>query len=627
MAHTDDPLVPGPSRPRHGHRLLAALACLVMVLLSSVAVQGTTVARADDDDTPRSWSIPEYNLDANVNRDGDAQVTLDMAFDFDNDKGHGPYLTFVKKQRLTDDPDHWRMIDYSKFAVTSPSGANANVEVNDSSSAVQLKIGRKGSTYTGIQRYRVTFTVHGLIAPKSASSGLDEFNWRVFDNFDVPIDQANVKITGPAAVQRTACFQETPCTSSKQGSTATFQGRDFAKRDPFQVVAGFPAGTFSEKAVARETKRYHAGNTFGLDPATAVGTVLTALLAGWVAVRSRLKGRDREFAGVAPGIIPPNGEGPVQVRRKDPEVAVAFQPPRDVSPAEAGTLLDGSADTEDVTAAMLDLAVRGHLTISPMGADRKGRTKDWSFTQTPQSGDTLRSWERTYLDMFFDGSRNVTTAQLRDQHDNNTLSVATGNLNTAVKTYGWYDTDPMTLRMKSLGAGLGIALLGVVIAVAGAFVGWGLLGVPVLLIGIVMGVAGMMRSPGRTAKGTAVLDQIKGFRLYLTTAEADQIKFEEGIDVFSRYLPWATVFGVADRWVKIFQDLEARGIYHGNYGWYGGDSMAFNAGFAYGFSSSLNDMNAAMASSMEAAGTSSTSSSGGGFSGGGGFGGGGGGGW
>ena len=46
-----------------------------------------------------------------------------------------------------------------------------------------------------------------------------------------------------------------------------------------------------------------------------------------------------------------------------------------------------------------------------------------------------------------------------------------------------------------------------------------------------------------------------GFKQYLETAEADQIRFEEASAVFSRYLPYAIVFGVADRWARTFQKV------------------------------------------------------------------------
>ena len=86
----------------------------------------------------------------------------------------------------------------------------------------------------------------------------------------------------------------------------------------------------------------------------------------------------------------------------------------------------------------------------------------------------------------------------------------------------------------------------------------------------------------RTAEGRAICDQIEGFRTYLATAEADQLKFEEGEDIFSKYLPWAIIFELADRWAKICGDLVAMGRlpnqtpywYIGNY-----QMAAFNTAF------------------------------------------------
>ena len=67
-----------------------------------------------------------------------------------------------------------------------------------------------------------------------------------------------------------------------------------------------------------------------------------------------------------------------------------------------------------------------------------------------------------------------------------------------------------------------------------------------------------------------MLTQTNGFRRYLETAEADQIKFEEGQDIFSRYLPYAIVFGVADRWAKVFDELAASGADVAVPNWYVG---------------------------------------------------------
>jgi uncharacterized membrane protein len=158
-------------------------------------------------------------------------------------------------------------------------------------------------------------------------------------------------------------------------------------------------------------------------------------------------------------------------------------------------------------------------------------------------------------------------------------------------------------------------------------VGWGIVGLGVILLGIA-GFVFAGRMPARTAAGTAVLDQAKGFRLYLTTAEADQLRFEEGEDLFSRYLPYAIVFGVAERWAKIFADLAARGHDVPEPGWYSGPYVGVAAFYgAGGFTSSLDSFSSATSAAMTASSSGSSGGSGFGGGAGGGVGGGGGGGW
>jgi hypothetical protein len=63
----------------------------------------------------------------------------------------------------------------------------------------------------------------------------------------------------------------------------------------------------------------------------------------------------------------------------------------------------------------------------------------------------------------------------------------------------------------------------------------------------------------RTADGRAMCDQVEGFRSYLAAAEANQLKIEEGEGIFSKYLPWAIIFELADRWAKVCGDPVAMG--------------------------------------------------------------------
>ena len=162
----------------------------------------------------------------------------------------------------------------------------------------------------------------------------------------------------------------------------------------------------------------------------------------------------------------------------------------------------------------------------------------------------------------------------------------------------------------------------------GGAVGWGLLAIPVGLFGLgLIVLSGGFRK--RTATGSAYLAQAKGFELYLRTAEKETLQFEEGQDIFSKYLPYAIVFGVAERWSKLFAQLGAEGIYQADTSWYIGADLMHGYYFASAMNNlthSFNDvMNQARMDGMSQATGGSSGFSG--FSGGGGFGGGGGGSW
>jgi uncharacterized membrane protein YgcG len=193
---------------------------------------------------------------------------------------------------------------------------------------------------------------------------------------------------------------------------------------------------------------------------------------------------------------------------------------------------------------------------------------------------------------------------------------------------GWYRQSPERTRLVARLAAGGILvaaiLLTVVLALTtnAALVGIGLvLGAMALLV-----VAGSF--PARTGKGSAVLARVQGFRLYIATAEAEQIRFLERENVFSEFLPYAIVFGLTNRWARVFADLGAaaeQDLY-----WYGGTG-AFPAGHDLSsFGRTIGAFTTATAGVIATAPASTSSTSGvsgfggGGFSGGGAGGGGGG---
>ncbi len=608
----------------------SVLRWLTVVVAASLALLLSPGIAQADDDTPRSWNIPRYEATAVFAKDGTAEVTLDFDFDFSRDPGHGPFITLPERQRVTGDPDVWRMIDLEIGKVSSGTGAATDMVVFEEDGNLVVRVGHENKTWTGVQNYRITYRVRGLVDPDNEQSGLDEVNWQAIGpGWRVPIKEALITIEGPVASERVACWSgrgnESECDAEQKGKKAHFEAFYLQPGEMMQTVAGYKVGTFVG-AEPRYTKRHHFGNMFPLTPVSGVLTGLASVLGiGMVVNRTRRGARDEVYLGLTPGLTPlPGQEATVgKAGRVDAPVAVQFSPPRGARPGELGVLQDSTADNVDITATIIDLAVRGHITITEVGKKR------WAFTYNPNVSDHLTEPEQFAIRTMFKKQQTVTTKDLRKERYGDLMPGIRSRLYQRVtRDLRWFKSNPQSSRAGAFVLGLGLLLAGPVIGWGlGRFLGLGLVGLAFVITGLVV-ILMKNKFGARTADGSAMLAQSKGFEQYLSTAEADQIRFEEGIDVFSRYLPYAIVFGVADRWARVFQQLAAQGRYVATTGWYVGSSPVYDS---VGFGRAMNSLNTTLSSSMQSAVSASNAQStggGSGFSGGGGgFGGGGGGGW
>ena len=126
--------------------------------------------------------------------------------------------------------------------------------------------------------------------------------------------------------------------------------------------------------------------------------------------------------------------------------------------------------------------------------------------------------------------------------------------------------------------------------------------------------------PRRTAKGHGLLQRTMGFRRFIDESEVHRARFAEQQNLFSEYLPYAVVFGVATKWAETFAGLNNGQLPQPD--WYVGSGPFTPRTFAY----SMNSFASATASTLTSVPPSTTGSSGGSGFGGGGFSGGGGGG-
>ena len=139
-----------------------------------------------------------------------------------------------------------------------------------------------------------------------------------------------------------------------------------------------------------------------------------------------------------------------------------------------------------------------------------------------------------------------------------------------VVTKRWFSRRPDTARGRLTWLGAGIFTLGLVATAVLTFTaGYALLGVAVALAGLaVVAVAALL--PSRTARGRALVGQVRGLLDYLHTAKAEDIPPADRELVFSRSLPYAVVLGDTERWLGAFAALNPSADGSAGLYWYGG---------------------------------------------------------
>jgi uncharacterized membrane protein len=562
---------------------------LVVVFLLAVAAAPATAQR--------SLAIKRFDATITVNRDGSIDVTETITAEFTG-SWNGLYRTIPVEYR-TPQGFNWTLrLDFLGATTGAPEGTPLKVESARERHYMKYKIwvpGAENATHTVALHYR-------------ARNGLrffedhDELYWNVTgDEWDVPIEAATARIELPARATgvRAIAFNGVYGSTARDAKVET-GGTSIRISMPHRLefhegltaVVGWDKGVVAEPTPTDRALGFLASNW-------PLGLPLVVLV-GMFGIWNRV-GRD-------PGRLP---------------VVVQYEPPDSLTPAEAGTLLDYKADMRDITATLVDLAVRGYLRIEEKEEEQlfgliKRREYVFRRLEPPQGVVGLAPHEEGVLSGIFAGGK--TEVELSDLENEfyRKLPGIRDSIFTRLIGRGLYRSRPDRVRSRWLVGGV---VLGFVIIWLGVMIGsrLSLTPVPFVVAGVLSGLivavfAGIM--PARTVKGARALERVLGFEEFMLRVEEPHLARIRTPEMFERLLPFAMAFQVERKWARAFQD-----ICKVPPTWYVGTSPgSFDAGR---FSNRLADLSSRTASTMT---SSPRSSSGSGFGGGGSSGGGGGGG-
>ncbi len=550
--------------------------------------------------------------------------------------------------------------------------ADESYHTKKRSNGVRIYIGKKGRNIRrGKHRYELTYLTTRQLG---FFDEYDELYWNVTGNdWAFTIVRASASVTLPAGINsgdiRLKAFTGPGGSTAQDYKASIKDGKPYFEttgslniREGLTIVVGFPKGhvlepTFMEKV----------GFVLKDNEAVLVMVIGMLILLGyywftWVQV-----GKDPEQ-----GVIIPH-----------------YEPPTDYSPAAIRYIKEMGYDQTCFTVALVNLAVKGYLTISD-------EDKDYVITQCDEAREDPTRDEKILLNKMFSGSGSLTLERANHRRISKLLTAHEDALDTDYeKNYfklnsGFFVIGLVTSALIILagffsqitsGVGekatfltiwLSIWSVGVCVLIANAWRAWKRVkGIVTLLHAIVttafaapfiffeIMAAGMLvqessltfplmiiviilinwvfyellKAP--TLAGRKLLDKIDGFRKYIEIAEKHELAYKNAggktPELFERILPYAIALEIDDIWGKQFEEVLSKAAQEDaqySPGWYRGRN--WNAANIGGFTRSVgSSLGSAIASSSTAPGSSSGGgfSGGGGGSSGGGGGGGGGGGW
>ncbi len=591
-------------------RCAAALAVGLMVLCGSAQQAGAQ----------RTLVIEQFAADVRVTPDGDVDVTETIRARFTG-SWNGLYRSIPVEYRTPQGFNYTLRLDLQ--AVTDETGRSLKYDSSREGHYRKIKIwipGAAWATRTVVIRYRVRNALRFF-------DEHDELYWNVTgDEWEVPIQLATAVVHLPTGAQgvRTASFTG-GYGSVESAAMVTVAGSDVSVRttrvlnfrEGLTLAVGWNPGLVARPGALQKAGAFLASNGVLFAPLFVLAVM------GWVWWRH---GRDP---------------------RRNP-VTVQYEPPASLTPGELGTLVDNKPDMRDITASLVDLAVRGYLRIEEKDEEQffgLSHRKEYTLAllKPEAAWQGLLPHEEALLKGIFDRTAakadpaapltpgpgsgspvvdSVQVSELKNRFYKHLPAIRTRILDRLV-SLGYYRRRPdqvLTYSMiAALGVGVGVAIVG----------GWimGRLGesgpasviAGVLSFGVVALLGQFM--PARTEQGTRVLEGALGFEEFLDRVEADRLeRTVRTPEMFEKFLPFAMALGVERNWAKAFE-----GIYTTPPTWYqGGRYQTFQP---RAFVSSLGGLSSSAGAAMSAA---PRSSGGSGFSGGGsggGFGGGGGGGF
>lgn len=503
----------------------------VLLVVTAVALGSASPAHAAD------GQLSGYDVTASIDLDGTLHVQAVATFDGTPPASVQQVLATTER---TNKNTEYRFTISDVTVKAGDAPVNAGVATGPSGVTIDVPTANLTGGYT------LSYTVKG--AAIEEPTGGTVVRWPLLQGLNIPVQKFTATVTAPTQFDQLDCAAgpvDAPgnC-SSYTGGTFDSPMPEFVQNgsranDVVIVTLGFPAGQVAVNSDVRHL--WTLGKAFSIAPLpllSALGLLLLGGLGLWLAHRRVGSDAAGTVEALQVADFVPVAAGQTEFRVLD-----------GVRPGAVGTLADEHVDPIDITATILDLAVRGNLRITQLPKESAHAATDWTFARLDGDSD-LTTYEHTLRDAIAPvQGEPVKLSNLRGSIGS-VIGDVQSQLYDEVVERGWFASRPDATRNKWAAVGwIALAVALVVAVLLAAFTSFGLLGIALVLVAL--GLAAISREmPARTAKGSAVLSGLAALQSNLATHPTANLAGPDAFARISSVLPYAVVLGGTDRWLQ-----------------------------------------------------------------------------
>ncbi|MFA5021858.1 MAG: DUF2207 domain-containing protein [Patescibacteria group bacterium] len=484
-------------------------------------------------------------------------------------------------------------------------GQIENYHTESLNNGVRIYIGNSDTVLApGIYTYEINYWTNRQLG---YFTDHDELYWNVTGNgWAFPIDKATATVilpTGISADQIKLSGYTGPQGSQDINFTAEMKNNQpvftttqaLGTYEGLTIVVGFPKGFVSEPTQLQKIIYILKDNAYLI-----VGLIgLIVLIIYYLKIWSKI-GRDPKKGTIIP----------------------EYEPPTGMSPAEMRFLQKMKFDNKAFVATIIQMAIKGLVLIKQEKAIFGSK---YLLVKSQKNAKTTTPEEQEILGALFSSSAEEIELKNKNYEE---FQAAKKALTLSLKNK--IENKLFKLNTKHFFIGIGISAITILLIFSlNGSPEFPVLAIPIIILLVIINSLFLWLLKAPTKEGRKILDQIEGFKWFLSVTEKDRMNFHnppnKTPELFEKYLPYALALGVENKWAEqfnnVFEKLQQAGTPYVP-AWYIGTH--FNALNITGFTHSLGS---SFGSAISSAATAPGSSSGFGGGSGGGGGGGGGGGW